>query len=319
MATLNSTCNGFLFVGDPHLSSRPVEYRKDDYGRAILGKLEWALAYAKRERLQPVILGDLFHYPRDNANWLIVELLRLFSEAATGIKIAAVFGNHDSKENVLSDGDTLTVLVESGHLVLLDHRNPWITNVGGVPVLLGGSSWSDGLPSQVARPVGGFAFWVLHHNIGFPGYDAKRIDCHEIPGVDVVINGHIHRRLPDVVVGGTTWLNPGAIARVARGDATRGHQPAALRLDVTPTGWSQSHIEIPCEPYEAVFHALAPGEGVNEPESYFIAGLKELESFRTTGGAALREFLNQNVGQFEVPVQEAIWELTEEVLDNDPG
>jgi predicted phosphodiesterase len=316
MDTPDPNCVGFLFVGDPHLSSRPVEYRKDDYSRAILGKLEWALAYSKRERLQPVILGDLFHYPRDNANWLIVELMRLFS-AHAGSPVIAVYGNHDSKENSLGDSDTLTVLVESRHVLLLDSDKPWEASFGGVPVVLGGTPWSAPLPQRMERPVGGFVFWVAHHNIGFPGYDAKRIECCEIPGVDVVINGHIHRRLPDVVVGGTTWLNPGAIARVARGDATRGHRPAVMRVDVRPSGWTRAHVEVPCTPYEGVFHPLAPGEDVNEPESYFVAGLKELESIRTTGGAALREFIRHNVEQFEAPVQQAIWALAEEVSEND--
>src|SRR3954466_15620706 len=70
--------DGVLCIGDPHLSSRVPGFRKDDYPRAILAKLRWAMTLAQRENLLPVLLGDLFHYPRDNANWLIVELLELF-------------------------------------------------------------------------------------------------------------------------------------------------------------------------------------------------------------------------------------------------
>jgi predicted phosphodiesterase len=317
MPAADSDCRGFLFVGDPHLSSRPVEYRKDDYGRAVLGKLDWALRHAKNQRLQPVILGDLFHYPRDNANWLIVELMRLFADRAVGAPVLAVYGNHDSKENALGDGDTMTVLVESGHVALLRPDEPWRASIGGVPVCVGGSAWSERLPERVERPLGGLVFWVAHHNAGFRGYDAKRFDCHEIPGVDVVVNGHIHRRLPEVVVGGTTWINPGALARVARGDATRDHRPTVLEVEITPEGWTRAHVEVPCAPYEQVFHALAPGEDMDEPESYFVSGLRELESIRTAGGAALREFLAHNLAQFEAPVREAILALAEEELNHD--
>src|SRR5688500_5680347 len=56
---------GLLCIGDPHLASRAPGFRKDDYPRNILAKLEWAMNYAETNELLPVILGDLFHYPRD--------------------------------------------------------------------------------------------------------------------------------------------------------------------------------------------------------------------------------------------------------------
>lgn len=306
---------GLIFIGDPHLSSRPVEYRKDDYCRTILKKLEWALTYARSERLVPVLLGDLFHYPRDNANWLLVELLRLFSVQGSEPRVLSVVGNHDTKENALADSDTLSVLVESGHLLLLDRQRLWETTIAGVAVALGGSHWSEPLPERVEAPPGCHTFWVAHHNLGFPDYDAKRIDCREIPGVTAVINGHIHRRLADVVTGSTTWINPGALARVARGDATRDHRPALLRIDVTLEGWASRYIDVPHAPYEAVFHVLESENSPDEAASKFIAGLHDLENIRTAGGVGLRDFLTHNVSQFELPVQAAIWKLAEEVLD----
>jgi len=315
MSTAEASDIGLLFIGDPHLSSRPVEYRKDDYCRTILGKLEWSLTYARQERLVPVLLGDLFHYPRDNANWLLVELIRLFTPRAGESRVLSVYGNHDTKENKLGDSDTLSVLVESGHVVLLDHQRLWRATLAGVPVALGGSHWSEPLPERVEGPVDGHTFWVTHHNLGFPDYDAKRIDCRAIPGVAAVINGHIHSRLPNVVTGETTWLNPGALARVARGDATRDHRPAVLRIDVTARAWNPTLVNVPCEPYETVFHPMELLGGADAGASNFVAGLRELESIRTTGGAVLRDFLTQNVTQFEAPVQAAIWDLAREVMD----
>lgn len=306
---------GLLFIGDAHLSSRPVEYRKDDYGRAILRKLEWGLAYARKEDLVPIILGDLFHYPRDNANWLLVELIRLFTPGKGEPPVLAVYGNHDTKENALGDSDTFSVLVESGHLKLLESKRLWRATVAGVPVALGGSHWSEALPKRIEEAIGGHIFWVAHHNLGFPGYDAKRIDCHEIPGVTGVINGHIHRRLPSVTTGCTTWLNPGALARVARGDATRDHHPALLRIDITADAWKPTLVDVPCEPYDNVFHPIGTGGAPRAAASGFIAGLRELEAIRTSGGVALKDFLANNIEQFEAPVQAAIWKLASEVTE----
>ena len=36
-------------------------------------------------------------------------------------------------------------------------------------------------------------FWICHHDLRFPGYeDAARFDCREIPGIDLIVNGHAH-------------------------------------------------------------------------------------------------------------------------------
>jgi hypothetical protein len=100
---------GLLCIGDPHLASRAPGFRKDDYPRNVLAKLEWAMNYAESNALLPIILGDLFHYPRDNANWLIVQLLDLFKHP-----VLAVSGNHDCNENTLTEDDSLSVLSAAG-------------------------------------------------------------------------------------------------------------------------------------------------------------------------------------------------------------
>src|SRR5262245_46066117 len=102
MGDMDTSLRGLLFIGDPHVCARVPGLRKDDYPRAILGKLRWALDYARQRSLQPVLLGDLFDYPRDNANWMLVELLGLLPAATP-----AIYGNHDCKENSLGDNDTL--------------------------------------------------------------------------------------------------------------------------------------------------------------------------------------------------------------------
>ena len=81
---------GLLCIGDPHLASRVPGFRKDDYPNTILNKFRWALRYAESHSLLPVVLGDWFHYPRDNANRLIVELFDMLPKTVLGI-----YGNHD--------------------------------------------------------------------------------------------------------------------------------------------------------------------------------------------------------------------------------
>ena len=312
----NPTPGGLLFIGDPHLASRAPGFRKDEYPRTVLAKLRWAMDYAAENKLLPVLLGDLFDFPRDNANWLLVELLGLFNDG-----ILAVFGNHDCKEDTLGDNDTLSVLVAAGRVRLLDCDRPWVSTMNGTTVVLGGSCWGQKLPKSFDRSKlppdrPALVFWLAHHDLRFPGYDAGRSDCAEVPGIDAVINGHIHRRLEDVVAGSTVWMNPGNIARVARGDACRDHVPGVLRVDVTPGRWSHQRVAVPHLAYDEVFHPEVQAAAAETDQSLFIRELAALQAVRTATGAGLQVFLDANLPQFEGPVAAEIRRLASEVLSH---
>ena len=119
---------GLLAIGDPHLEGRIPGFRKDDYPRVVLDKLRWCLNYTRDERLLPVILGDLFQMPRDNPNWVLGELMELLPNP-----VPAIYGNHDCRENALSEHDTFDVLVRAGKLQMLDAENVWRGRMGGQP------------------------------------------------------------------------------------------------------------------------------------------------------------------------------------------
>ncbi len=307
---------GLLCIGDPHLSSRAPGFRKDDYTKAILDKLTWALSYAGKNCLLPTILGDLFHWPRDNTNRLLVRLLELFEGTVLGIA-----GNHDCKENELGVDDALSVLWASGRLRLLDRTGPWCGSVGGRTLVVGGSAWGQPLPlafdyTEIAvdryPPL---VVWLTHHDICFPGYEELgRFVPREIPGVDIIVNGHIHRTLKDVVVGKTTWVNPGNIARVRRSDVDRARRPGLLRIDIRNQAWEKEIVEVPFLPHEEVFYEELISSDIPAEESAFVRGLAALESLKTEGGAGLRAFLDENLGQFDVRVATEIRALAAEVF-----
>lgn len=306
---------GLLFIGDPHLSSRVPGFRKDDYPQIALRKLRWSLELARRERLLPIILGDLFHFPRDNANWMMVELMHLLDN-----EILVIPGNHDCHENALNPNDTFSVLLAAGRMRCLDGQ-PWSGAINSVRIAVGGTSWGQPLPGEVDRSSLGdprWVFWVAHHDVRFPGYEEMgRLGCREIAGVDLLINGHIHRALEDVTHGSTTWTNPGNITRVSRGDATRAHVPGVLRVDVTPQRWTKQRLTVPHEPFEQVFHPEIYGEEAPLEGSLFIQGLAALQKLKTSGGEGLREFLGRNLSQFtDERVRREISVLADEVLSH---
>lgn len=310
---------GLLFIGDPHLASRVPGFRKDDYPATILEKLRWCLNYAAENHLKPILLGDLFDFPRDNANWLLVRLLPLLED-----NTLAVYGNHDCKENRLDENDTLSILIHANKIRLLDEQHTWTGTINNHPIVIGGTSWGQPLPKSFTHsalstqhPALPLVFWIAHHDLKFQGYEeSARIDCREIPGVHFLINGHIHRDLPSVQAGQTLWLNPGNISRIKRSDATRNHQPSVLRADISAGGCQLSRIAIPHAPFDEVFHLESPAQTPQESGSVFIRALAEFESLRTASGAGLRAFLDANLPQFEPNVAHEINLLANEVLQD---
>lgn len=321
---------GLLCVGDPHLASRVPGFRKDDYPQTALRKLRWCLRHAREQRLLAVLLGDLFHYPRDNANWLVVEVMALLGEhqrSPGGGPVLAVWGNHDCSENCLVPDDTLSVVLASGRLHLVYESEPWLGTVDGLPVAVGGTCWGQELPQALdraalagsGREAPAWVVWLTHHDLRIPGAPTTgRLACREIPGVDLVVNGHIHYRLDGARTGATTWVNPGNISRVDRAAVTRAHVPSVLRIDVDADGLRTSYVPVPHEPFDAVFHPKAGDDDAwsmgGGGESPFVQGLKELQSLKTAEGAGLRQFLDQNLGRFDPRVAGEVRKLAKEVL-----
>lgn len=340
---------GLLCIGDPHLASRNPGFRKDDYPRAVLDKLGFCLEAARRERLLPILLGDVFHWPRDNANRLLTELLALLA----GREVFTVAGNHDMAERGLRPDDSLSVVIGSGRLTLLD-ASPRVALVGpdASPsrVVLLGSSWGEPIPEEFEpEREDDLVVWIAHHDVRMGPGSGPRLDLHppdppeedtspvlpdrpapgawiaprEIPGVDIVVNGHLHAPFPPVKRGGTTWLNPGNIARVKRSDIDRAARPAALRILIGPRDqWDASRLEIPHAPFEEVFH-LDPvsAEPVRDPEgdSAFVRGLEALRATRTSGGAGLLEYLERNLARYEPRVADELRSLALAVTSEPPA
>jgi len=317
-----SNYKGLLFIVDPHLASRIPGFRKDNYPETILAKLRWSLDYARNELLLPALLGDLFHYPRDNDNRLLGEVIRLLGLQ----KVVGIYGNHDCRENELGDNDSFSVVLKAKVLQLLDRDHIWKGQIGGRRVILGGTPWGKRLPESLSgegpddtvEEKGKLVIWVAHHDVSVPGYEEEGyFGPYEMPGVDVVINGHIHRHLEDVQKGQTLWVTPGGITRIARSDATREHTPSVLRVDITEDGFDFDYVVVPHEPFDEIFHEELVAEEELDTSSSFIAGLAELEARRTESGAGLKRFLEQNIDQFEKPVAEEILALAEEVTESE--
>ncbi len=310
--------SGLLVIGDPHIEARVPGFRKDDYPAVIMEKLRWAIDYAAVHDLLPLVSGDLFNLPRNNPNWLLVEIMRLFDR-----EMFFIYGNHDVHENRISKDDSISVLAEARKGRLLDENAVFVEVSGGRQVIVGGSSWGTPIPDKLEWGVQEgpkpFVVWLTHHDIRVPGYEEKGyIRPAALPGIDMVVNGHIHRRLDSVQKDNTLWITPGNISRRSRSDAARAHVPAVFRID--PAGgmtFAGSHVEVPHQPYDCVFHEAVIDAGEEEQGSVFVAGLAELQARRTHTGEGLKTFLEKNLDRFETDVADEIRKLARKVTENE--
>lgn len=315
-----STTNyrGLAFIGDPHLSSRVPGFRRDDYPRTALAKLQFCLERSLKDAFLPVLLGDIFDRPRDNANWLVGELLDLLSR----YEVLTIYGNHDCRENTLTDDDTLSILLKSGHVQLLAPESPWRGRIAGRPVAIGGSSWGQTVPDSFPTEIRSesdeeqlLVVWVTHHDLQTSIEMRTGIKPDERPGIDIVINGHLHTRQDPVVTGKTTWLVPGSLTRLGRSETSRTQPPSFLKIDIQPDGWRPEYVEIPHEPFDDVFFEASQLPELDDLESSFVRGLTELQAHRTESGAGLVYFLEQNLPAFDEPIAQEVLALAELVTD----
>ena len=309
---------GILFIGDPHIESHNPDFRSDDYPRVILAKLRWCLDYCEENTLQPVLLGDLFDKPRNNANWLIGELIELFKDR----NLIGIYGNHDCADPELNENDSLSILDRAGSLKLISVEQPWRGKISGRDVLIGGSSYRHKIPRSVdinlfqpgsLFPNDPFGVWITHHDVMIPSYEGGRFSPFEIENIDVLVNGHIHTRSAPIVKGQTTWMTPGNISRRSRSEKSRTQAPAVLVLTFAKDEFQTQYVTIPHSKFEDVFYEAAEDGNELETASAFVAGLSELRRRKTSSGAGLRQFLEKNIDQFSEPVADQIMLLADEV------
>ncbi len=315
---LEKEYNGILAIGDPHLESRTPGFRKDDYPEVILEKLRWSFNYAVKEKLLPVILGDIFHMPRNNPNRLLVKFMQILN-----MEVFAVYGNHDVHENEITEDDSISVISESGKLKILNNENLYLVKINNRFVMFGGTSWGEKIPDNLKiddlnidkEKKSDLTIWFTHHDIKAPGYEDKGyINTREILGIDIIVNGHIHRPLDEVKKGKTLWLTPGNISRRTRSDASKTRKPSILRIDIDEKSFSYRKIEAPHKPFEEIFYETIIDEEKESIGSAFITGLAELQARRTESGEGFKSFLEKNLTQFNADVSEEIKRLAKEIL-----
>nr|WP_321259790.1 metallophosphoesterase [uncultured Pseudodesulfovibrio sp.] len=311
--------NGLFFIADPHLADHPPGQRLDGYLDQIMNKVEACLDQAEALGMVPVLLGDLFHWPRDNSNKMLVELIRIFGARTGDSAVWALVGNHDKYQSRFTEDVTLAVLEAAGVIRLMKESSPqFILETDDEQVLVCASPDGTPLPKKYDRQPDDpdTVIWLTHHNIQFPEFIDRAYTIKELPGIDWLVNGHIHRPQITITKGQTTWANPGNITRLTFTRRSMEREPAAAIW--TPGCDDLEKWVVPFEPFDKVFpdQELPTEEHEDEGESNFINGLERLAWQRTHEGTGLKQFLEENLST-QTPEGKLIWELYEEVIHSD--
>lgn len=297
-------CAGLAFIGDPHVCSLKPGYRfgrrmDKDYPETILGKLKFIIDHCNEHRYVPVFLGDMYDNSVEPDEAIKTRLLRLLKSCWT--QPISNVGNHDIKNQILTDGDSLKYLEEAGALRVAVYSGALDTfRIGDKTVAVGATPYGQEIPTDARHyfPNADTVIWLTHHDLAFEGAYPGSQELHGIKGCRLAINGHMHIAKPLRTVGGTTWFNPGNIVRQAV-DAIE-HEPA---ITVLTAEGRLKPVVIPHE--KAVFDltgklidSISPGEIPKEAsaeqsgDSAFVNLLQvdsSMEMGKTQDGSILME------------------------------
>lgn len=212
---IDSSFNGFLFIGDPHASSQAPGRRIDDYKASVLSKLAEAAEVSNKFNLVPVILGDLIHRDRENSIELACDLIDVFRQfKVTPLDLE---GNHGKLLTTVGQTDMEELLDKTGAIRLVrDSGLIGAYSVAEHRVELYGVPYGQPIPMSLTQlgadlAVPAFRILITHHDLAFEGAYPGAAMLTEIEGCNLTVNGHMHKTAPNVVVGQTTHCCPGNI------------------------------------------------------------------------------------------------------------
>ena len=214
--------NSLLFIGDPHISSIQISKRNDDEStmETVLNKLEQAAVISHLNKSYTIILGDLFDRDNEHNINLLTKLVRVLKKFY--YKPITIIGNHEKTETEIVDKNMVMSLYEAGIIdiisnneisVQLEIEDAETEDVEQIEI--GGTNYGSKIPHKVNKKSKNTnkVIWITHHDLIFKQFYPNSLPLHEIDGVCLVVNGHMHRPQPQVQMGLTTWTNPGNILR----------------------------------------------------------------------------------------------------------
>lgn len=333
---------GILFIGDPHLASYAPGRRLDAYLDTSLGKLERCAQLAKERQLLPLCPGDLVDDHEDHDPVMYYRATRTLY--GFNPPMVTTVGNHDKSERQLTEKSFLSLLGLTGAVDLVAQPGFWgrvlLTGVEGQThrLVVGFTPYGFPLPTSLADALGLDAtasvaearavaqadtvMWVTHGDFAFEGAYPGAAPLVEIPGIDLILNGHMHGLKKPVKRGTTVWYNLGNIVRMSVDMADE--VPSAWAWSPFETGTmpavtgervpSMEQLVLPHAPGASTFsfegkHAAPTlllddrdNAALEPPSLQFTEGMKQVrDDLRTGDGSRMREDMTAVMTDLNTP------------------
>ena len=274
----------FLQLNDVHASDKPPVNRTDLYIEDIFTKLVEVVTLAYANQCEFIaVCGDLFHIPKSSrtSHGLVRRWLGIIDTWTQRGPWLVVAGNHDLAAGRLDSVETqpIGVLAQHAGVALLSYGLSEVHCLAGVRV--GGIGWNYKMDSEFIRRRADskeLDILLVHAPIAErsnPFYPTIRPE--DIAGAArVICYGHMHSPEPPYEIGGTTFSNPGALARGALSTEDLNRTPQVAIVEVTPKAVNVEYIQLEsARPSSEVFRVEAAEvrKASNEAVSQFVENL----------------------------------------------
>lgn len=214
--------DGFLFIGDPHLSSyKPGKRLDSNFLDTIIDKLDQAADICIKRNLFMIILGDLFHDDKDHNPLMLTKLIKVFKKLPH--PPLTIIGNHEKTQDKLTDDTFTAVLREANLLYTIEKNQYWGRfKINTDYIYIGGTPYGAEIPDNVTSLINkaytetlSYTIWLTHHDLAIGASYPGCVQPKPIIGCDIVVNGHDHSTKEPKQVGNTLYFNPGNITRLS--------------------------------------------------------------------------------------------------------
>jgi DNA repair exonuclease SbcCD nuclease subunit len=293
-----------LLVNDLHIASAGPKTRLDDFHATMGRKLAFVEGTAKAHGVDVIcIAGDLFHATtlayQSGTYAPSASAVELFRRWAERWPVLVIPGNHDLPH------DRMDLIPHSAFGAL--YATGFITGVWGMPYVLPGGGWVGGMRYPVteeevlrwvkmAARTSGPGILMVHAYASASGPGNIFGDrvwgylelAQAIPEVKVWHFGHDHSDHGVVELGGTVFVQVGALLRGTRADDQMHRQPKLVVVRTEneqpllslPARVTWEEISVPIEPPEAVFDVVRQKQTatVSDQIETYVKELAELST-----------------------------------------
>ena len=219
IGTLEIDMTRFGFLTDTHFSVVRNDFRTDSYFESVLGKFRQCYEHFREEGCEFIVHGgDMFDRYRSCSNQMIVEIRKVIMSSS--IPTYFIWGQHDllGYNRQSGSGSNLEFLRKICDGMLVEIGG--FVDVGGVRIY---ASHVDDDPVKILQgiqPCGKPSVCIVHALL----YSGKSMfDCIDVGSIGkiepvLVLSGGLHCGFGRVDSNGTTYYNPGSLARTSRED-----------------------------------------------------------------------------------------------------